>query len=71
MLNGPVKHLLIVILMLNTIIWCFVPRETYCGFVQKYLAECPSHGLYLVVGLISFVAAVVIAQYDYIKTKMN
>ncbi len=65
MLNIVVKNLLILILMLNAIIWCFVPRETYCSVVTNFLTECPSHGLYLVVGMVSFIVAVIIAQYDY------
>ncbi len=70
MLNVVVKNFLILILMLNTILWCFVPRETYCSVVSNFLSECPSHGLYLVVGIISFIVAVIIAQYDYLKQKM-
>jgi len=70
MLAIVLKYFVILILLINTVIWCFVPRETYCDVVKNFLEECPSHGTYLFFGIFSFIIAVIIAQFDYIKDKL-
>jgi hypothetical protein len=62
--------ILIIFFAINAIFWSLFTRETHCKFANMFLKECPSHDFYLTIGVLSFVIAFVIAQYDYLKKKM-
>ncbi len=63
------KLVAIIFLAVNAIFWSLFPHETHCKVVgMMTTAECPPHKVHLIIGVISFVLALVLAQYDYLKT---
>ena len=62
--------ILIIFFAINAIFWSFFPRETHCQFAKMFLKECPSHNFYLTIGVLSFIIAFVIAQYNHLKKMM-
>ena len=61
------KTILIVFFAINAIFWSLFPHEIHCDVVHIFIESCPSHNIHLIIGLISFIIAFVIAQYDYLK----
>ena len=62
------RNILIVFFAINAIFWSLFPHHVHCDLVTKFTPTCPPHKVHLVMGIISFVIAFVIAQYDYLKT---
>ncbi len=62
--------ILLTFLIVNALFWGLFPHETHCqvvGEITKLLnvnVECPEHKVHLLMGLISFVAAIYVAQKD-------
>jgi hypothetical protein len=63
------KTILVVFFAINAIFWSLFPHSIHCDVANVFLSNCPSHGIYLTIGLVSFIIAFVIAQYDYLKYK--
>lgn len=63
-----IKNILIVFFAINAIFWSLFPHEIHCDVVHMITDVCPSHNIHLTIGLISFIIAFVIAQYNYLKT---
>lgn len=62
------KNILIVIFLLNAIFWGLYPHSSHCQVVSILgIMKCPSHWLHLSFGLISFIIAIIIAQWNFIK----
>jgi len=64
-----IKNIIIVFFTINAIFWSLFPHNVHCDVVTKFMSTCPSHSFHLTVGYLSFLIAVIIAQYDYLKTK--
>ena len=62
------KTILIIFFAINAIFWSLFPHDIHCHFVQMISIECPSHTIHLSIGLISFLIAFIISQYDHLKT---
>ena len=70
-MNCLLKNLLVVFLVVNALFWGLMSHKVHCDFVALFSNTCPSHTVHLVMGLIAFVLAVIVAQYDYIKFMLN
>ncbi len=66
-----IKKIFIVFFIINAIFWSLFSHHTHCKLVSNLSIECPSHSLHLIIGIASFFIALIIAQYDYIKYKLN
>jgi hypothetical protein len=65
------KQVVSILFALNALFWGLAPHSMHCDFVQKLgVKDCPSHMVHLVFGIICFVIAVVLMQYDYVKMMM-
>jgi hypothetical protein len=42
--------------------------EYHCKLAKMFVTECPTHNLHLVLGILSFIIAFVISQFNYLKT---
>jgi hypothetical protein len=66
-----IKNLFIVFFAINAIFWSLFSHHTHCDIASNFIKECPSHSLHLTIGIVSFFIAFIIAQYDYLKSKIN
>ncbi len=62
------KTILVVFFAINAIFWSLFPHEIHCYIATMIMPKCPEHSIHLTIGLISFIVAFVIAQYDYLKS---
>jgi hypothetical protein len=62
------KNIVVLFFAINAIFWSLFPRTVHCELVTKFTPVCPPHKVYLIMGIISFIIAFAIAQYDYLKT---
>ncbi len=62
------KTILVVFFAINAIFWSLFPNEFHCDIATMILPKCPAHSAHLTIGLVSFIIAFVIAQYDYLKS---
>jgi|TARA_Y100000389_G_scaffold180760_1_gene195842 hypothetical protein len=62
--------ILLTFLIVNALFWGLFPHEAHCQFVGEITKllnvkfECPEHKIHLLMGLISFAAAIYVAQKD-------
>jgi hypothetical protein len=62
--------LLLTFLILNALFWGLFNHEVHCQVVDEVSKvvnlkiECPEHKIHLLIGLISYVAAIYVAQKD-------
>lgn len=62
------KELLIAFLILNSLFWGLMPHSIHCDMVARFTsAPCPPHMVHLLMGVVCFVLAVVVAQTDYLS----
>jgi hypothetical protein len=66
-----IKNLFIVFFLINAIFWSLFPHKTHCEVASHFTTNCPTHGIHLTIGIISFFIAFIIAQYNYLKSKIN
>ena len=62
------KNILIIFFAVNAIFWSLFPHNIHCNVATIISSTCPSHGFHIMVGVISFIIALIIAQYNYLKT---
>ncbi len=62
------KTILIVFFAINAVFWSLFPHNIHCDVAKLVTNVCPPHNVHLIIGLISFIVAFVIAQYNYLKT---
>lgn len=61
---------LLTFLIVNALFWGLFPHETHCQVVNEasklanVKIDCPEHKVHLLIGLISFVGAIYVAQKD-------
>ena len=64
---------LLTFLIVNALFWGLFPHKAHCQVVDevskliKMKIECPEHKVHLLIGLISYVAAVYVAQKDSVS----
>ena len=64
---------LLTFLIVNALFWGLFPHTAHCQVVDevskllKLKIECPEHKVHLLIGLISYVAAVYVAQKDSVS----
>jgi hypothetical protein len=63
------KTILVIFFAINAIFWSLFPHNIHCDVATMIMSECPTHGVHLTIGLVSFIIAFVIAQYDFLKTR--
>jgi hypothetical protein len=62
------RVILIVFFAINAIFWSLFPHNIHCDVAKMVVDVCPSHSVHLIIGLVSFLVAFFIAQYNYLKT---
>lgn len=62
------RIILIVFFAINAIFWSLFPHNIHCYVAKMVVDVCPPHNIHLIIGLVSFLIAFVIAQYDFLKT---
>ncbi len=62
------RIILIVFFAINAIFWSLFPHDIHCNIVKMVLSTCPPHHIHLMIGVVSFIIAFVVAQYDYLKS---
>lgn len=61
------KNIVVIFFAINAIFWSLFPHETHCNVAKMFVDVCPPHNVHLTIGLLSFLIAFVIAQYDHLK----
>ncbi len=63
--------LLVAFLTINAIFWGLFPHSTHCKFAALFgVKRCAPHWVHLLIGLVAFLAAVMLKNYTYIKSLM-
>jgi hypothetical protein len=62
------KIVLIIFFAINAVFWSLFPHSIHCKLANTFLDVCPAHNIHLTIGIISFIIAFIIAQYDHLKT---
>ena len=64
---------LLVFLVLNALFWGMFPHATHCALVATLAPgiTCPPHWVHLIMGVVSYLASVYIAQRGYINYLLN
>ena len=62
------KTILVVFFAINAVFWSLFPHNIHCDLATMVVDTCPAHSLHLTIGIVSFIIAFVIAQYNYLKT---
>ena len=62
-----VRIVIIAFFALNALFWGLFPHSKHCAFVALFgVSNCPPHALHIMMGILFFVAAVLIAQWDHV-----
>ena len=62
------KNILVIFFAVNALFWGLFPHEYHCKLATMFINECPTHNLHLTLGVLSFIIAFVVAQFNYLKT---
>ena len=64
---------LLAFLAANALFWGLFPHASHCALVTTLAPgiTCPPHWIHLTMGLVSYLAAIYVAQRDYIKYLLN
>ena len=63
-------------LVLNVLFWSFFPHNAHCKFLSDLnkvfgtSMKCPQHWVHLVMGIITYFAALYYSQMNYINNKL-
>jgi hypothetical protein len=61
------RELLVSLLVVNAMFLCLLPHSIHCDFIKNITnRDCPPHIILIILGLSSFILAVIIAQQEYI-----
>ena len=54
--------------VINAIFWGLFPHKQHCALAMATgtMSVCPPHYIHIIIGIVSFLISVCIAQYDYI-----
>jgi hypothetical protein len=57
------RELLVLFFVINALFWGLMPHSIHCQFVSKFTnSKCPPHFVHLLIGLLSFIIAILLAQ---------
>jgi len=70
-MNRVIQNVLVVFFAVNAIFWGLMPHSIHCDLVSQVLPECPSHNIHIAMGVITFLIAVVFAQWEHLKRLFN
>lgn len=60
---------LTVFLLINAIFWGLMSHSQHCNFVASLgVKNCPPHSVHLLMGLVSYLAAMYLEQKEYLHT---
>lgn len=62
------RTILIVFFAINAVFWSLFPHNIHCDVANMVTNVCPAHSIHLTIGLVSFMIAFIISQYNYLKT---
>ena len=62
------KNILIVFFAINAVFWSLFPHSIHCNVAHLVVESCPAHSVHLIIGIMSFIIAFIIAQFNYLKT---
>ncbi len=65
------KTILIVFFAINALFWSLFPHNIHCDVAKLVTNVCPTHNIHLIIGLVSFLIAFFIAQFDFLKTLLK
>ena len=61
--------LLVLFFILNALFWGLFPHEVHCQVVEgTFGTKCPSHMVHIIIGIVSFLAAVYLTQKQYMNS---
>ena len=64
------KNLVVSVLAVAAIFFGLLPHSVHCNVLKSVVKNCPSHTVHLVSGVVLFVLAVVVAQWDHLRRMM-
>jgi hypothetical protein len=63
-----IRIFFVALFALNALFWGLYPHGTHCRFAAALgVSKCPSHWVHISFGVVSFIIAVVIAQWSFIR----
>lgn len=66
-MQSYLKHLVIIVLTLNALFWALGNHQQHCYIASLFgISKCPPHYIHIFFGVLSFILAILLAQYDYI-----
>ena len=65
------KNIVIAFFAINAVFWSFFPHTVHCNVVEKIGASCVGHHVHLVLGVVSYIVAFVIAQKGHLGHSMK
>ena len=64
------RNLVVSVLTVAAIFFGLLPHSVHCNVLKTVMKKCPPHNVHIVSGLLLFVLAVVVAQWDHLKRMM-
>ena len=64
------KNLVVSVLTVAAIFFGLLPHSVHCNVLKSVVKNCPSHNVHVVSGLVLFVLAVVVAQWNHLRRMM-
>ena len=64
------RNLVVSVLTVAAIFFGLLPHSVHCNVLKNVMKKCPSHNVHLVSGLVLFLVAIVVAQWDHVKRMM-
>jgi hypothetical protein len=61
------RNIIVLFFALNALFWGLFPHEAHCTVASAFKIVCPPHWVHLIMGILSFLIAVLIAQWGYVK----
>ena len=62
--------IVVALLAVSGIFLCLMPHKTHCELLGKMM-KCPPHWVLILLGLIFFLCATLVAQWTYITTSLS
>lgn len=68
-MNRLLKSVITIFFIINAIFWGLASHAQHCSIADKLIPgkPCPPHWIHLLIGIISFIIAVSIQQWEYIQ----